>query len=254
MRLPAYKAGPLPELRPTAETSRGAGRVAARWEEGGGGGRSGGGAAPSSSAVAARLDLRALAKRRARGPPGARRGLGGDAVLDLARHHLEGLLHVVRVLGAGLHELHAQGVRQLLGLVVRDDLLRGQIALVSNQQLVHSVRRVLVDLLHPMLHVLERLLIGDVVDDDDAMGAAVITAGDGAESLLAGGVPDLQLHRLAVEVQGADLEIHADGADVALGVRVIRKPQQQARLPHAGVADEQQLEQVVVLRRHRASR
>lgn len=40
-------------------------------------------------------------------------------------------------------------------------------------------------------------------------------------------------------------EVHPDGGDVALRVRVIRKPQQQTRLSHARVSDQQQLKQVV---------
>ena len=40
-------------------------------------------------------------------------------------------------------------------------------------------------------------------------------------------------------------EVDADGADVALCVGVIREPEQQARLAHARVANEQELEQVI---------
>ena len=57
---------------------------------------------------------------------------------------------------------------------------------------------------------------------------------------------DLQLHRLAIELNRPDLEVDADGRDVALRVRVVGEPQQQAGFPDAGVADEEQLEEVVV--------
>ena len=40
-------------------------------------------------------------------------------------------------------------------------------------------------------------------------------------------------------------EVNADGADVALCVGVIRKPEQQTRLAYAGVANEEELEQVI---------
>lgn len=43
-----------------------------------------------------------------------------------------------------------------------------------------------------MLHVVEGLLVGDIIHDDDAVGPAVVAAGDRAEALLARGVPDLQ--------------------------------------------------------------
>ena len=41
---------------------------------------------------------------------------------------------------------------------------------------------------------------GDVVDEEGAGGAAVVAPGYGAEALLAGRVPDLQLDRLAAAV------------------------------------------------------
>lgn len=87
------------------------------------------------------------------------------------------------------------------------------------------------------------------------MSAAVVRAGDRAEALLARGVPlyrklsvslhifthsrprggkscvcthDLQFHGLAVELDGPDLEVHADGRDVALSVGVVRETEQKA--------------------------
>ena len=39
--------------------------------------------------------------------------------------------------------------------------------------------------------------------------------GDGAEALLSGRVPDLQLHLLTVDLHRPDLKVHADGGDVA---------------------------------------
>lgn len=54
-----------------------------------------------------------------------------------------------------------------------------------------------------------------------------VTGRDGLESLLTGGVPDLQLHALAVNVHVLDLEINADGCDEGRREGV------------AGVADEQ---------------
>ena len=62
--------------------------------------------------------------------------------------------------------------------------------------------------------------------------------------------PLLQLDGLAVELDRANLEVDADGGDMALGVGVVGEAQQQARLAHARVTDEHQLEDVVVLLRH----
>jgi hypothetical protein len=57
---------------------------------------------------------------------------------------------------------------------------------------------------------------------------------------------DLELHGLAIKLNRPDLEVDTDRGDVALGVCVVRESKEQARLPDAGVSDEQQLEQVVI--------
>merc|ERR1719277_2024870 len=101
-----------------------------------------------------------------------------------------------------------------------------------------------------MLHVVERLLVCDVVDNDDAVGTAVVAARDGSEALLGGGIPDLQLHGLAIQFEGADLEVHADGTYVALSVGVVCETEEQAGLADTRVANEEQLEEVVILRLH----
>ena len=58
-------------------------------------------------------------------------------------------------------------------------------------------------------------------------------------------VPNLQLDGLAVELDGADLEVDADGRDVGLGVGVVGEPKEQTRLSNAGVANQEQLEQII---------
>jgi hypothetical protein len=46
-----------------------------------------------------------------------------------------------------------------------------------------------INLVQPLLDIVERLLVRDIVHDDDAVRAAVVAASDRAETLLAGGVP-----------------------------------------------------------------
>ena len=76
-----------------------------------------------------------------------------------------------------------------LGNGVLDDLLVGHIGLVADQQLVDALGCVAVDLLEPLLHVVERVHVGDIVDDADAVGATVVRGCNGAEALLAGCIP-----------------------------------------------------------------
>ena len=144
-------------------------------------------------------------------------------LLDLSRHRHERLFDVRGILGRRFQELHADRVRKLLGTFEAHDLLRGQIALVSHEKLVDVLARVSVDLVQPLLYVVERLLICDIVYDDNTVSAPVIATRDGAEALLASGVPNLKLDRLAVHLDRANLEVDADSRDVALRVRIIRK-------------------------------
>ena len=58
---------------------------------------------------------------------------------------------------------------------VIDNLLCGQIAFVSDEQFVDVFAGVTVDLLQPLFDVVERLLVGHIVDDDDAVSSAVVT-------------------------------------------------------------------------------
>lgn len=59
----------------------------------------------------------------------------------------------------------------------------------------------------------EALLICHIVHQQDSHSASVVSGSDCAEALLARGVPYLQLHALAVELDCANLEINADGRD-----------------------------------------
>ena len=54
-------------------------------------------------------------------------------------------------------------------------------------------------------------MLADVVDKQSADRATVVCRGDGTVSLLAGGIPDLGLDGLGVNLDGAGSEFDADG-------------------------------------------
>eukprot|EP00964_Phaeocystis_antarctica_P006853 scaffold3709_cov68-Phaeocystis_antarctica.AAC.2 len=83
------------------------------------------------------------------------------------------------------------------------------------------------------------------------MAAAVVRGRERAESLLARGVPDRQLHRAAADGHRLDLEVYADGRGQVLLESVVREAKKDRGLPDPGVADEQDLEDVVVVPRER---
>lgn len=91
----------------------------------------------------------------------------------------------------------------------------------------------------PVVRTIEGPLVGDIVDQQDAHGAPVVGGGDGAETLLARRVPDLQLDPLAIELDRPDLEVDADGGDEGRREGVLAEAQQAAGLAHARIANEQ---------------
>ena len=104
----------------------------------------------------------------------------------------------------------------------------------------------LVNLRQPRFHVLEGSFVGYIVHHDNSLRAAVVAARDAAEALLACGVPDLEFHGLAVQINDAGFKVDANCADVAVAVCVLRELGDQTRLADASVAYQQEFEYVVI--------
>lgn len=90
-------------------------------------------------------------------------------------------------------------------------LLLDQVALIAHQELIDPLGRVPVNLLKPLLDVIESFLVSDVVDYDDAVGASVVRRRDRSESLLSSRIPlcqpmryNLQLDRLSFQLDRSD--------------------------------------------------
>jgi hypothetical protein len=107
--------------------------------------------------------------------------------------------------------------RKLLGLLGRHCPQMPQIALVTDEHDDDVGVGMVAQLLQPPRHVLVCLVLADVVDEQGAHCAAVVCRRDGAVSLLAGGVPDLRLDGLGVDLDRPGCELDADGR---LGVEV----------------------------------
>ena len=123
-------------------------------------------------------------------------------------------------------------VESYLGDSVLNHLLVRHIALVADEQLVDTLGGISVNLLKPLLDVVERVHVGNIVDNANAVSTAVVGGGDGTETLLAGGIPlshrvsackegvrgrisslgiayDLQLDGLAIEFDRSDFLCHS---------------------------------------------
>ena len=103
------------------------------------------------------------------------------------------------------------------------------VALISQNHLLHVCARVLLDIPDPVLDVVEALLVGDVVDEHDAHRPAIVGSGDGAEPLLPGSVPDLELDLLAIKFNSTNLEINSyqeriTNALLRLNLAIVLKP------------------------------
>lgn len=118
-----------------------------------------------------------------------------DSLLDLLSHGQEGLLDIGGILGTRLQHARPNTLCKLLGHTVLDDFFIGQIALVAHEEFVDPLAGIAINFLEPLLDVGEGVGVGYVVDDNDAVCASVVGGGDGAESLLAGGVPLLFVDR-----------------------------------------------------------
>ena len=79
------------------------------------------------------------------------------------------------------------------------------------------------------------------------VGTFVVCVGDGSESLLAGGVPDLELDVFVVDVEGFEAEVYADCCHVVLGELVVGETEEETGFADGGVADDDVFEEVVVL-------
>ena len=80
---------------------------------------------------------------------------------------------------------------------------------------------------------IERPLVCHVVHEQDPHRTPVVRRRDGPEPLLPRSVPYLQLDPLAVELDGPDLEVDADGGDERRRERVFAEAQQAAGLAYA---------------------
>lgn len=69
------------------------------------------------------------------------------------------------------------------------DFLVGHIALVSHQKLVDPLSGIAINFLQPLFDVVERIHVGNIVDNADAVGASIVRGSDRAKSFLARSVP-----------------------------------------------------------------
>ena len=117
-------------------------------------------------------------------------GLGdGDSGLDFSGHHEESLLNVLAVLGGSLQESNIVVLGLFLSFVSGHLSRVFHIGFIAHEDSGDVVGSVLLHLVHPVFDGVEAFFVGNVVGHDDSVGAFVVAAGDGLESLLPCSVP-----------------------------------------------------------------
>lgn len=105
------------------------------------------------------------------------------------------------------------GTKAYLRNGVLHDLLVLHIALVTDEQLVDTLGGVSVNLLKPLLDVVEGVHVGHIVNNADTVGTTVVRRSDGTEAFLASSVP------LEKKVKVRSARVHAG----AIHSRVLRE-------------------------------
>ena len=136
-------------------------------------------------------------------------GSSSHTLFDLSGHSQECLFDVGGALGGCFQEWDSQAIRKFLKhklsarsavcffLViithlshrVFDDLLVLHITLVADQKLVNTFSSIAINLLQPLLDVVERVHVGHIVDNADTVCSSVVRRCDCSESFLTGSIP-----------------------------------------------------------------
>ena len=192
---------------------------------------------------------------------------------NLTSHGHESGFDIRRVLGRSLHKLNAEAISKLLSSLVGNNLLGGQIGLITNQKLHNILTGIAVNFMKPGLHIVEGILISNVINDDNSMSTTVVAGSDGSESLLTSSIPlDVsQPPRTKIQSEasqsfhqgqrcgsstpsyiiGDHYEIDTNGGNIAIRILVISETQQQTGLTDTRISNEEKLEKIVATHRLR---
>ena len=102
--------------------------------------------------------------------------------------------------------------------------LVSKIGFITNQDPGNVVSSVLFHFGHPIVYVLVRFLVRDVICDDDTMSAFVVASSNCFEALLTRSIPNLELDLFAIDLDSLDFEVHSNRGHEVVSEHVIRKP------------------------------
>ena len=116
-----------------------------------------------------------------------------------------------------------------------DLLISFHITLVPNEDLVDVLCSVLFNVTDPGTDILEGLFISDIINQQDTHRTTIIRGGNGTETFLASGIPNLEFNTLPVEVNGLDFEIDTNGSNKGGGEGIVGETKEETRLTNTCV-------------------
>lgn len=174
----------------------------------------------------------------------------------VACNHVKGLVNVDRLLRTRLEQRQvAQVLRKRLRLLRAHSLLRlVNVHLVADDDKGEALRVLHVgldeELVLPQRHILKRLRVRHVIDEDTTVRTSVKGHAQRLESLLASGVPKLHRHRLVIQHELLGEEVCSNGRLVLLRELAVHKLLHEGRLAHSGVSEDDHFQQGLLSGRH----
>ena len=130
-------------------------------------------------------------------------------------------------LGRSFQESHVPLTSQLFAFFCLNCTLILQIFFISYKDATDVGTAVLFDFTHPIGYLGERVLIRNIISNDNAVSSAIIACCNCFEAVLACGIPDLEFDCLPINVNSLNLEVYPNSWLVHIIERVISESQHQ---------------------------
>ena len=116
-------------------------------------------------------------------------------------------MHVVSRLRTRLEECHAELLCESCSLLSRYDLFVQTVCLITDQDLLHVLTGMQLNLADPISDIIEAIFYCAIVGKNYSHGSLVVSLRDGPKSFLPSGVPNLKFHVLSINLYCLDLKI-----------------------------------------------
>lgn len=127
-------------------------------------------------------------------------------------------------------------------------LLGLEVGFISDEHNRNLVVGVAFCLVQPLGHIIERVSVGDVVNQNHPDGPPIVRSRDGLEGLLPGGIPDLQFYLFVLNSDDFGPEFYTNGGVVIELKFLLEELQEETGLAYRGVPNDDVLEEVRVAR------